>query len=54
MIPSQFTQRLPALCHPIRYFASKQLLFGAAARKKMLEGCVNLSEAVAVTLGPGG
>lgn len=37
-----------------KYFASKQLLFGAAARKKMLEGCTQLAEAVAVTMGPGG
>lgn len=38
----------------LRYFASKQLLFGSAARKKMLEGCTHLAEAVAVTMGPGG
>ena len=37
-----------------RYFASKQLLFGTEARKKLLEGCKQLSEAVQVTLGPGG
>lgn len=37
-----------------RYYASKQLLFGAAARKKMLDGCTQLAEAVAVTMGPGG
>ncbi len=37
-----------------RYFASKELLFGTQARKKLLEGCKQLSEAVQVTLGPGG
>jgi hypothetical protein len=37
-----------------KYYASKQILFGAAARKKMLTGCNNLAKAVEVTLGPGG
>jgi hypothetical protein len=53
MIGSQLG-RWGGLCHASRYFAARQLLFGAAARKKMLEGTVNLAEAVAVTLGPGG
>ena len=38
----------------IRYNASKELLFGSVARKKMLDGCSQLADAVAVTLGPGG
>jgi chaperonin GroEL len=37
-----------------RYFASKELLFGTQARKRLLEGCTELAEAVQVTLGPGG
>ena len=37
-----------------KYYASKELLFGAAARKKLLQGCTQLADAVAVTLGPGG
>lgn len=37
-----------------KFFASKQLLFGTQARKKLLEGCRQLAEAVQVTLGPGG
>jgi len=35
-------------------FAAKELLFGSQARKKLLEGCRQLSNAVQVTLGPGG
>lgn len=37
-----------------KYFASKELLFGTQARKKLLEGCQQLCQAVQVTLGPGG
>ena len=37
-----------------KYFASKELLFGTQARKKLLDGCTQLAEAVQVTLGPGG
>ena len=48
----------PRLSRPLtsltKFYASKQLLFGAAARKKMLDGCTQLAEAVAVTMGPGG
>ncbi len=54
MLASRLFSRALALNGPVKYFASKQLLFGAAARKKMLEGCSNLADAVAVTLGPGG
>jgi chaperonin GroEL len=43
-----------SLARLTKYYASKSLLFGAAARKKMLEGCTQLAEAVAVTMGPGG
>lgn len=43
-----------SLLNSSRYFASKQLLFGTEARKKLLEGCKQLAEAVQVTLGPGG
>jgi len=43
-----------SLLHSSKYFASKQLLFGTEARKKLLEGCKQLAEAVQVTLGPGG
>lgn len=53
MLSSKLVSR-GGLCHPVKYFAGKQLIFGAQARKKMLEGCVNLADAVAVTLGPGG
>jgi hypothetical protein len=31
------------LNQPVRYFAGKQLIFGAKARKQMLEGCTNLA-----------
>jgi chaperonin GroEL len=37
-----------------RYFAAKEILFGSQARKQLLEGCKQLSNAVQVTLGPGG
>ena len=37
-----------------KFFASKELIFGTEARKRLLEGCKQLSEAVQVTLGPGG
>lgn len=47
----RISKRLTSLT---KYYASKELLFGSAARKKMLDGCTQLSEAVAVTLGPGG
>jgi chaperonin GroEL len=43
-----------ALLKTQMYFASKELLFGTQARKKLLEGCKQLSQAVEVTLGPGG
>ena len=42
------------LTHFTKYFASKELVFGTAARKKLLEGCKQLCNAVEVTLGPGG
>lgn len=42
------------LLYSSKYFASKQLLFGTDARKKLLEGCRQLADAVQVTLGPGG
>lgn len=37
-----------------RYFASKELVFGTEARKRLLQGCSQLANAVQVTLGPGG
>ena len=37
-----------------KYFASKQLVFGTEARKKLLQGCNQLADVVEVTLGPGG
>lgn len=43
-----------AILNTQKYFASKELLFGTQARKKLLEGCKQLSQAVEVTLGPGG
>lgn len=43
-----------SLLHSSKYFASKQLLFGTEARKRLLEGCKQLADAVQVTLGPGG
>lgn len=43
-----------SLLNNSRYFASKQLLFGTEARKKLLDGCNQLANAVQVTLGPGG
>lgn len=42
------------LLHSSKYFASKQLLFGTQARKRLLQGCKQLADAVQVTLGPGG
>lgn len=55
MIPTRQVVRGAKLVKtPVMNFAARQLLFGAAARKRMLEGCVNLADAVAVTLGPGG
>ena len=42
------------LNHINRYFASKELVFGTQARKKLLDGCKQLCSAVEVTLGPGG
>lgn len=43
-----------ALIYNSKFFASKQLLFGTEARKKLLQGCKQLADAVQVTLGPGG
>lgn len=43
-----------SLVQSSKYFASKQLLFGTEARKRLLEGCKQLADAVQVTLGPGG
>lgn len=43
-----------SIAHTQRYFASKQLLFGSEARKELLKGTQQLSNAVQVTLGPGG
>ena len=43
-----------SILHSSKYFASKELLFGTEARKRLLEGCKQLAEAVQVTLGPGG
>lgn len=43
-----------SLLHSSRFYASKQLLFGTEARKKLLQGCKQLADAVQVTLGPGG
>jgi chaperonin GroEL len=43
-----------ALLHCSKFMASKQLIFGTEARKRLLEGCKQLAEAVEVTLGPGG
>lgn len=43
-----------SLIYSSKYSASKQLLFGTEARKKLLEGCKQLADAVQVTLGPGG
>jgi chaperonin GroEL len=43
-----------SLIHASKYFASKQLLFGTEARKRLLQGCRQLADAVEVTLGPGG
>lgn len=42
------------LIYSSKFFASKQLLFGTEARKKLLQGCKQLADAVQVTLGPGG
>lgn len=42
------------LVHCSKFYASKQLLFGTEARKKLLQGCKQLADAVQVTLGPGG
>jgi chaperonin GroEL len=36
------------------FFASKDIVFGAYCRQKMLEGCEKLADAVQVTLGPKG
>lgn len=36
------------------FFASKDIVFGAQCRQKMLEGCEKLADAVQVTLGPKG
>lgn len=36
------------------FFASKEIVFGAQCRQKMLEGCEKLADAVQVTLGPKG
>jgi hypothetical protein len=35
-----------AILNTQKYFASKELLFGTQARKKLLEGCKQLSQAV--------
>lgn len=43
-----------SLLQTAKYFASKELLFGTEARRRLLSGCKELSEAVQVTLGPGG
>jgi chaperonin GroEL len=51
---STIAQRSQNLVHLQRYYAAKQLLFGSQARKQLLEGCRQLSNAVQVTLGPGG
>jgi chaperonin GroEL len=51
---STIAQRSQSILHMQKYFAAKELLFGSQARKKLLEGCRQLSNAVQVTLGPGG
>ena len=51
---STLSKHTRTLAHLQRYFASKELLFGSQARKQLLEGCRQLSNAVQVTLGPGG
>jgi len=51
---STISQRSQNLLHLQRYYAAKQLLFGSQARKQLLEGSKQLSNAVQVTLGPGG
>jgi chaperonin GroEL len=51
---STIAGRSAPLLHLQKYHAAKQLLFGTQARKKLLEGCRQLSNAVQVTLGPGG
>lgn len=40
--------------HAPAFFASKEIVFGAKCRQKMLEGCERLADAVQVTLGPKG
>ena len=51
---STIAQRSQNLVQLQRYYAAKQLLFGSQARKQLLQGCRQLSNAVQVTLGPGG
>lgn len=51
---STLSQKSQSILHMQKYFAAKELLFGSQARKKLLEGCRQLSNAVQVTLGPGG
>ena len=51
---STLSKHSRTLSHIQRYFAAKELLFGSQARKQLLEGCRQLSNAVQVTLGPGG
>lgn len=51
---STIAQKSSSILHLQRYYAAKSLLFGSQARKQLLEGCRQLSNAVQVTLGPGG
>ena len=51
---STIAKRSNSLTHVPKYFAAKELLFSSQARKQLLEGCKQLSNAVQVTLGPGG
>jgi chaperonin GroEL len=51
---STIAQKSQSILHLQKYYAAKSLLFGSQARKQLLEGCRQLSNAVQVTLGPGG
>ena len=51
---STLARHSKTLTHMPKYFAAKEILFGSQARKQLLEGCKQLSNAVQVTLGPGG
>lgn len=52
---NKLTPLAKTLTNQVKFgFAAKQVIFGNAARAKMLEGCDALANAVQVTLGPNG